>query len=55
MAPGGLYRCGYNYTCTGLLTSISKIGISLHPAIRKEKLRSPKDAKPMEKLLQPYP
>jgi hypothetical protein len=55
MAPGGLYRCGYNYTCTGLLTSISTIGISLHPAIRKEKLRSPKDAKPMEKLLQPYP
>jgi hypothetical protein len=55
MAPGGLYKCGCNYTCTRLLASISTIGISLHPAIRKEKLRSPKDAEPMEKLLQPYP
>jgi hypothetical protein len=55
MAPGGSCRCGCNYTCTRLLAPISTIGISLHPAIRKEKLRSPKDAKPMEKLPQPYP
>jgi hypothetical protein len=40
---------------TGQKASISTIGISLHPAIRKERLRSPKDAKPMDKQLQPYP
>jgi hypothetical protein len=34
---------------------ISTIGISLHPAIRKERFRLPKDAKPTEKLPQPYP
>jgi hypothetical protein len=55
MAPGGLYKCGCNYICTRLLALISTIGISLHPAIRKEKFRSPKDVKPMEKLPQPYP
>jgi hypothetical protein len=38
-----------------IVNIISTIGTSLHPPIRKERLRSPKDAKPMEKLLQPYP
>jgi hypothetical protein len=37
-----------------LSTSISTIGFSLHPAAKKEKLKLPEDAKPMEKLLQPY-
>jgi hypothetical protein len=37
------------------LTSISTIGFSLHPVTRKEKLKLPEDAKPMEKMLQPYP
>jgi hypothetical protein len=40
--------------CTGLLTSISTIDISLLPATMNEKLRLPEDAKLMEKLLQPY-
>jgi hypothetical protein len=35
-------------------TSISTIGFSPHPATKKGKLKLPKDAKPMEKLLQPY-
>jgi hypothetical protein len=55
MAPGGLYKSGCNYICTKLLVLISTIGIFLHPAIRKEKFRSQKDAKPMVKLPQPYP
>jgi hypothetical protein len=55
MAPGGLYKCGCNYICTRSLVLISTIGIFLHPDIRKEKFRLQKDAKPMEKLPQPYP
>jgi hypothetical protein len=55
MAPDGLFKCGCSYTCTRSLVLISTTGISLHPTIRKEKLRSPKVAKLMEKLPQPYP
>jgi hypothetical protein len=51
MVLGGLFRCGSNYTCTRLLLLTSTIGISLQPTTRKEKLRAPKAAKPMEKLL----
>jgi hypothetical protein len=43
--------CGCNYTCTRLLLLTSTIGISLQPTTRKEKLRAPKAAKPMERLL----
>jgi hypothetical protein len=53
--PSGLYKCGCSYICTRSLVLISTIGIFLHPAIRKEKFRLPKDAKPTEKLPQPYP
>jgi hypothetical protein len=55
MVLGGLYRCGCSYICTRLLALISTIGFFLHLAIRKEKLRSQKDAKPMVKLPQLYP
>jgi hypothetical protein len=55
MALGGLYKCGGSYTCTRSLVLISTIDNSLHPTIRKEKFRLPKDAKLMEKLPQPYP
>jgi hypothetical protein len=52
---GGSYRCGCNCTCTRLLALTSTTGSSLHPAIMKGKLKSPEDAKPMERLLQLFP
>jgi hypothetical protein len=55
MAPGGLFKCGCSYTCTRLLVLTLTIDIFLHPTIRKGKFRSPKVAKLMEKLPQPYP
>jgi hypothetical protein len=53
--PWGLFKCGCSYTCTRSLVLITTTDVSLHPTIRKGKLRSPKVAKLMEKLLQPYP
>jgi hypothetical protein len=38
-----------------IVNIISTIGFSLHPATKKEKLRLLEDAKPMEKLPQPFP
>jgi hypothetical protein len=52
--PWWFVQCGCNCTCKGLSTSTSTIGASLHPATEKGNLKSPEDAKPMEKLLQPY-
>jgi hypothetical protein len=54
-ALGGLYRCGCNCICTRLSALTSTTGFSLHPAIMKGKLRSPEEAKPMERLLELFP